>query len=59
VTARATEAFQFATACYLVRASVVGGIPSQVIRKHTAMLAHSIEGAAYQVRFLLSNPVIA
>ncbi len=42
-----------------VVASAVGGIPSQVIHKHTGMLAHSIEGTAYQVRFLLSNPAIA
>ncbi|MBZ5695610.1 MAG: glycosyltransferase [Acidobacteriia bacterium] len=42
-----------------VVASAVGGIPSQVIHKHTGMLAHSIEGTAYQIRFLLSNPGIA
>lgn len=42
-----------------VVASAVGGIPSQVIHKHTGMLAHSVEGTAYQIRFLLSNPVIA
>src|SRR5579864_181060 len=42
-----------------VVASAVGGIPSQVIHKHTGMLAHSIEGTAYQVRFLLANPAIA
>lgn len=42
-----------------VVASAVGGIPSQVIHKHTGMLAYSIEGTAYQVRFLLSNPGIA
>jgi trehalose synthase len=42
-----------------VVASAVGGIPSQVIHKHTGMLAHSIEGTAYQIRFLLSNPSIA
>ena len=42
-----------------VVASAVGGIPSQVIHKHTGMLAHSIEGTAYQIRFLLSNPAIA
>ncbi len=40
-------------------ASAVGGIPAQVIHKHTGMLAHSIEGAAYQIRFLLSNPALA
>jgi trehalose synthase len=42
-----------------VVASAVGGIPTQVIHKHTGMLAHSIEGTAYQIRFLLSNPGIA
>jgi trehalose synthase len=42
-----------------VVASAVGGIPRQVIHKHTGMLCHSVEGAAYQIRFLLSNPAIA
>lgn len=42
-----------------VVASAVGGIPIQVMHKHTGMLAHSIEGTAYQVRYLLSNPSIA
>ena len=42
-----------------VVASAVGGIPLQVIHKHTGLLAHSIEGTAYQIRFLLSNPAIA
>jgi trehalose synthase len=42
-----------------VVASAVGGIPTQVIHKHTGMLAHSIEGTAYQIRFLLANPAIA
>jgi len=42
-----------------VVASAVGGIPIQVIHKHTGLLAHSIEGTAYQVRFLLSHPEIA
>jgi trehalose synthase len=42
-----------------VVASAVGGIPTQVIHKHTGMLAHSIEGTAYQIRFLLSHPEIA
>ena len=40
-------------------ASAVGGIPLQVIHKLTGMLAHSVEGTAYQIRFLLSNPAIA
>ncbi len=42
-----------------VVASAVGGIPLQVIHKLTGMLAHSVEGTAYQIRFLLSNPAIA
>ncbi|MGH9773486.1 MAG: glycosyltransferase [Candidatus Acidiferrales bacterium] len=42
-----------------VVASAVGGIPSQVIHKQTGLLAHSIEGTAYQIRFLLSNPGLA
>ncbi len=42
-----------------VVASAVGGIPAQVIHKHTGLLAHSIEGAAYQIRFLLSHPALA
>jgi trehalose synthase len=42
-----------------VVASAVGGIPIQVIHKHTGMLCHSVEGAAYQIRYLLSHPEIA
>jgi trehalose synthase len=42
-----------------VVASAVGGIPTQVIHKQTGLLAHSIEGAAYQIRYLLSHPDIA
>ena len=42
-----------------VVASAVGGIPNQIIHKHTGLLAHSVEGTAYQVRFLLSHPEIA
>lgn len=42
-----------------VVASAVGGIPTQVIHKHTGLLAHSVEGTAYQIRFLLSHPGIA
>lgn len=42
-----------------VVASAVGGIPSQVIHKLTGMLVHSVEGAAYQIRYLLSNPDFA
>ena len=42
-----------------VVASAVGGIPLQVIHKQTGLLSHSVEGTAYQIRFLLSNPGIA
>ncbi len=42
-----------------VVASAVGGIPTQVIHNHTGLLAHSVEGTAYQIRFLLSHPQIA
>jgi trehalose synthase len=42
-----------------VVASAVGGIPIQIIHRHTGLLAHSIEGTAYQIRFLLSHPEIA
>jgi len=42
-----------------VVASAVGGIPAQIIHKMTGLLVHSIEGAAYQIRFLLSNPTFA
>jgi trehalose synthase len=41
-----------------VVASAVGGIPVQVIHKHTGLLAHSVEGTAYQIRYLLSHPEI-
>jgi trehalose synthase len=42
-----------------VVASAVGGIPSQILHRQTGLLSHSIEGTAYHVRFLLSNPGIA
>jgi trehalose synthase len=42
-----------------VVASAVGGIPTQVIHRHTGLLAHSVEGTAYQIRFLLAHPEIA
>jgi len=42
-----------------VVAGAVGGIPTQVIHKHTGMLVHSVEGCAYQIRYLLSNPAAA
>jgi trehalose synthase len=36
-------------------ASAVGGIPTQVIDKHTGALVHSVEGCAYQIRYLLTH----
>ncbi|MEA3493745.1 MAG: glycosyltransferase [Candidatus Margulisiibacteriota bacterium] len=41
-----------------VIASAVGGIPLQIINNFTGILVHSIEGAAYQIRYLLSNPKV-
>jgi trehalose synthase len=40
-------------------ASAVGGIPNQVINKLTGMLVHSVEGCAYQIRYLLTHPEFA
>ena len=37
-------------------ASAVGGIPTQVIDKLTGTLVHSVEGCAYQIRYLLMHP---
>lgn len=42
-----------------VIASAVGGIKLQVIDNVTGMLVHSIEGAAYAIRYLLGNPDFA
>ena len=42
-----------------VIASAIGGITLQVIHNFTGMLVHSIEGAAYQIRYLLNNPQVA
>jgi trehalose synthase len=39
--------------------SAVGGIPTQIIPNLTGVLVHSIEGAAYQIRYLLSYPDVA
>ncbi len=41
-----------------VIASAVGGIPLQVIHNFTGILVHSVEGAAYQIRYLLNNPEV-
>jgi trehalose synthase len=37
----------------------VGGIPTQVIHKLTGVLVHSVEGCAYQIRYLLTHPEFA
>jgi trehalose synthase len=37
----------------------VGGIPSQVIHKLTGVLVQSVEGCAYQIRYLLTHPDFA
>ena len=42
-----------------VVASAVGGITLQVIHNFTGILVHSIEGTAYQIRYLLNNPEVA
>jgi trehalose synthase len=42
-----------------VIAGAVGGIPTQVIHKLTGVLVHSVEGAAYQMRYLLTHPEFA
>src|SRR5215469_5991092 len=36
-------------------ASSVGGIPTQVIDRLTGALVHSVEGCAYQIRYLLTH----
>jgi trehalose synthase len=40
-------------------AGAVGGIPTQIIHKLTGVLVHSIEGCAYQIRYLLTHPDFA
>ncbi|MFC1559961.1 glycosyltransferase [Candidatus Margulisiibacteriota bacterium] len=42
-----------------VIASNVGGIPSQIKHNLTGILVHSVDGCAYQIRYLLNNPDIA
>jgi trehalose synthase len=42
-----------------VVAGAVGGILLQVLHKITGMLVHSVEGCAYQIRYLLANPDVA
>lgn len=40
-------------------AGAVGGIPNQIIQKLTGALVHSVEGCAYQIRYLLTHPEFA
>jgi len=40
-------------------AGAVGGIPNQVIHNLTGALVHSVEGCAYQIRYLLTHPEFA
>jgi trehalose synthase len=40
-------------------ASAVGGIPTQIIDRLTGVLVHSVEGCAYQIRYLLTHPEFA
>lgn len=42
-----------------VVASAVGGIPNQIVHNFTGVLVHSVEGAAYQIRYLLTHPEAA
>ena len=42
-----------------VIAGAVGGIPTQIIHKLTGVLVHSVEGTAYQMRYLLTHPEFA
>ena len=37
----------------------VGGIPNQIIHKLTGVLVHSLEGCAFQIRYLLTHPDFA
>lgn len=39
--------------------NAVGGIPAQIIPNFTGSLVYSVEGAAYQIRYLLSHPDVA
>jgi len=34
----------------------VGGIPNQIVHKLTGVLVHSVEGCAFQIRYLLTHP---
>jgi trehalose synthase len=40
-------------------AGAVGGIPNQIMHKLTGVLVHSVEGCAFQIRYLLTHPDFA
>jgi trehalose synthase len=40
-------------------AGAVGGIPNQIVHKLSGILVHSVEGCAYQIRYLLTHPEYA
>jgi trehalose synthase len=40
-------------------AGAVGGIPNQIIHNLTGVLVHSVEGCAFQIRYLLTHPEFA
>ena len=40
-------------------AGAVGGIPNQIVHNLTGVLVHSVEGCAYQIRYLLTHPEFA
>jgi trehalose synthase len=40
-------------------AGAVGGIPNQIIHRLTGVLVHSVEGCAFQIRYLLTHPEFA
>ena len=39
--------------------SAVGGIPTQIVDRMTGVLVHSVEGCAFQIRYLLTHPQVA
>jgi len=39
--------------------SAVGGIPTQIVDRMTGILVHSVEGCAFQIRYLLTHPQVA
>jgi trehalose synthase len=40
-------------------ANAIGGIPNQIVHKLTGVLVHSVEGCAFQIRYLLTHPEFA